>query len=154
MTKVEFLAKLRQALGNDLTGSVIEENVNYYDQYIRDEVSSGKSEEEVIRDLGDPWVIARTIIDARENAGASGYDSAYETGGRQYEPAYDRQGGSGRTSIPGQISAWKLVLILLGIIGILILIVAVIGGIISLIAPILIPLLVIVFVFRVLGRRK
>ena len=34
MTKSEFLEKLRQALGNDLTGAIIQENVNYYSSYL------------------------------------------------------------------------------------------------------------------------
>ena len=34
MTKQEFLEKLRAALGNDLSGAVVSENVNYYKQYI------------------------------------------------------------------------------------------------------------------------
>ncbi len=67
MTKQEFLEKLRAALGNDLSGAVVSENVNYYKQYITDEVAKGKSEKEVIDELGDPWAIARTIIDAQEN---------------------------------------------------------------------------------------
>lgn len=58
MTKQEFLEKLRAALGNDLSGAVVSENVNYYKQYITDEVAKGKSEKEVIDELGDPWAIA------------------------------------------------------------------------------------------------
>ena len=34
MTKREFLDKLKKALVNDLSGSVIQENVNYYNDYI------------------------------------------------------------------------------------------------------------------------
>ena len=44
----------------------MQENVNYYDGYISDEVSKGKTEEEVTAELGDPWVIAQTVIDAEE----------------------------------------------------------------------------------------
>ena len=62
MTRIEFLQQLRQALENDLSGSVVQENVDYYNQYISDEVRKGKSEEEVLRMLGDPWILARTVI--------------------------------------------------------------------------------------------
>ena len=61
MTRIEFLQQLRQALENDLSGSVVQENVDYYNQYISDEVRKGKSEEEVLRMLGDPWILARTV---------------------------------------------------------------------------------------------
>ena len=66
MTRIEFLQQLRQALENDLSGSVVQENVDYYNQYISDEVRKGKSEEEVLRMLGDPWILARTVIDAQD----------------------------------------------------------------------------------------
>ena len=64
MTRMEFLQQLRQALENDLSGSVVQENVDFYNQYISDEVRKGKSEEEVLQMLGDPWILARTVIDA------------------------------------------------------------------------------------------
>ena len=38
MSKREFLDKLRKALENDLSGSVVQENVNYYNTYINEEV--------------------------------------------------------------------------------------------------------------------
>ena len=50
MTKMEFLEGLRKALGNDLDRATVQENVNYYDGYISDEVSKGKTEEEVTAD--------------------------------------------------------------------------------------------------------
>ena len=78
MTKNEFLEGLRKALGNDLNRETVQENVAYYDGYINVQVNLGRTEEEVTADLGDPWVIAQTIIDAEEakrgtgrNAGSS-----------------------------------------------------------------------------------
>ena len=41
MTRMEFLQQLRQALENDLSGSVVQENVDFYNQYISDEVRKG-----------------------------------------------------------------------------------------------------------------
>ena len=62
MTKNEFLEGLRKALGNDLDRETVQENVAYYDGYISVQVNMGRTEEEVTADLGDPWVIAQTII--------------------------------------------------------------------------------------------
>lgn len=66
MTKNEFLEGLRKALGNDLDRETVQENVAYYDGYISVQVNIGRTEEEVTAELGDPWVIAQTIIDAEE----------------------------------------------------------------------------------------
>ena len=38
MTKNEFLDRLKEALGNDLAAPKVQENVDYYNQYILDEV--------------------------------------------------------------------------------------------------------------------
>lgn len=152
MTRNEFLDRLQEALGNDLAAPIVRENVDYYDQYILNEVKSGRSEETVIDELGDPWVIARTVIDAsegmKETGAGSGY--AYESNNQGYD--YDQQDGYVRR-IETSGGWWKLIVMLLGIIGILIAVVAVIGGIISLVAPILIPVLIIMIIVRRFGRR-
>ena len=62
MTKQEFLEKLRLALTGNVPGSVVSENLQYYEDYINTEIRKGKSEEEVLAALGDPRLIARTII--------------------------------------------------------------------------------------------
>lgn len=154
MTKNEFLDRLREALGNDLAAPMVQENVDYYDQYILDEVKGGKSEEDVIEELGDPWVIARTVIDAAEGMQGTGSESgyAYESDGQGY--GYERQGGYVKRVETSGRGWWKLIVMLLGIIGVLIAVVAVVGGIISLVAPILLPLLIIMIIIRSIGRRR
>ena len=42
MTKREFLDKLKKALANDLSGNVIRDNVDYYNDYITEEVRKGR----------------------------------------------------------------------------------------------------------------
>ena len=70
MTKNEFLEGLRKALGNDLDRETVQENVAYYDGYISVQVNLGRTEEEVTADLGDPWVIAQTLLMRRRQSGA------------------------------------------------------------------------------------
>lgn len=141
MTKIEFLEKLRTALANDLTGAVIQENVDYYASYIRSETEAGRSEEEVIEELGDPWVIAQTIIDTSVPAGAN---APYEAEGQAY--GQETTGASGRRTAGAGLL--KSLLVLLGVIGVLFIIITVVGGIVSLVAPVLIPVLVVIFIVR------
>lgn len=149
MTKYEFLEKMRHALANDLSGSVIQDNINYYDGYISDEVRKGRSEAAVIDELGDPWAIARNIIEAMENTG-NGQESY------TYDPAQQSfgNGQNSRVRVIGVNSWWKKLLVILGVLGIIMLVVAVIGGIFSLLAPIIIPVLIIMFVVRLIGGRR
>lgn len=155
MTKREFLSKLKTALGNDLSGAVISENVNYYNQYISDEVAKGRSEEEVTEELGDPWAIARTIIDATENQEYTEGEYRSESGSAEGTSEYDYAGNNGHVHVFGLDSWWKKLLLVLGIVGILLIIVSVVGGIISLLAPILVPLLLVMCFIRMFnGRRR
>ena len=91
MTKNEFLEGLRKALGNDLNRETVQENVAYYDGYISVQVNLGRTEEEVTADLGDPWVIAQTIIDAEEAKRGTGRNagSSYTTANSGFsDPVY------------------------------------------------------------------
>ena len=97
MTRSEFLNKLKEALANDLSGPVIQENVNYYSGYIADEVRKGRSEEEVVAELGDPWAIARTIIESLEIQGNTQEDYGYEPNRQNYDQR--QQSGTGQVHI-------------------------------------------------------
>lgn len=155
MTRSEFLQELRQALENDLSGSVVSENIEFYNQYIIDEVSKGKSEEEVLQMLGDPWIIARTVIDAQNG---TDQETVYEAGGSTYN-GYENERGQVRRDdsqvhVFGLNTWWKKLLLILGIIMIVVAVFAIITGVISFLAPILVPILIIMIVIRVLGNRR
>lgn len=152
MTRSEFLNKLKEALANDLSGPVIQENVNYYSGYIADEVRKGRSEEEVVAELGDPWAIARTFIESLEIQGNTQEDYGYEPNRQNYDQR--QQSGTGQVHIFGLDTWWKKLLLVLGIVGVFMLVIAVIGGIFSLLAPILVPLILMIIVFRIIGSRR
>lgn len=151
MTKKEFLEKLKEALGNDLSGPVVQEQTVYYRQYIEDEVRKGRREEDVVAELGDPWAIARTIIDSVEMQGGTGGSYAYEPESKR---SYDRYQEEANVHVFGIDTWWKKLLLILGVVGIFLLVIAVIGGIFSLLVPILIPLILISLIFRLLDRRR
>lgn len=152
MTRSEFLNKLKEALANDLSGPVIQENVDYYSGYIADEVRKGRSEQEVVAELGDPWAIARTIIESVEIQGNTQEDYGYEPNRQNYDQR--QQSGTGQVHIFGLDTWWKKLLLVLGIVGVFMLVIAVIGGIFSLLAPILVPLILMIIVFRIIGSRR
>ena len=83
MTKYEFLYALRETLANVLTPSQVEEQVQYYADYIDEQVRMGYSEAQVLKDLGDARSIAHNIIDGieadRQNAKQSGSEQTYDT---------------------------------------------------------------------------
>ena len=80
MRKTEFLQELREALDGEVSASVIQSNISYYDQYISQEAAKGRREEEVIEEIGSPRLIAKTIIDSSEGAGETGQGGSYTSG--------------------------------------------------------------------------
>ena len=68
MSKQEFLDTLRRALARELSESEVADNINYYWNYIEQQVASGKSEEQVLSELGDPRLIARTILQVEDES--------------------------------------------------------------------------------------
>lgn len=67
MNKRQFLNALQEALSYELPEPLVRSNVRYYSDYIDSELGRGRSSEELFADLGDPRLIARTIIDAAKS---------------------------------------------------------------------------------------
>lgn len=159
MTKTEFLAKLQEALSNDLNSNIVQENINYYRQYIEDEVRKGRSVEEVISELGDPWALAKTIADSEEIKSKKNntYESYQESGYTQTQ----EDGKSSSSGDTGKSSFWsslgsgvKIVLVIVLVIIAIAVIISVIGGLFSALIPVILPILLIVFVYRMFFRRR
>lgn len=104
MGKQEFLDKLRLALNSRVTNEVVSDTLNYYEDYINTEVRKGRGEEEVMDSLGDPRLIARTII---ETKGGETPDVSQE---------YDRDGEIERHgfAIPGWV--WLIVILVVAVV--------------------------------------
>lgn len=61
MDKKEFFAVLRESLEGYIPKEEVEKNIQFYEDYFRE---SDLSEKELLEELGDPRLIARTVIDA------------------------------------------------------------------------------------------
>ena len=62
MTKQEFLDGLRRSLASGLEAGEISEHIRYYSDYIDSQIRMGVREEEVMASLGDPRLIAKTLL--------------------------------------------------------------------------------------------
>ena len=63
MNKQEFLKILRDTLQSQLSSRETENHVEYYRTYIEEQMREGKTEIEILDVLGDPRLIARTILE-------------------------------------------------------------------------------------------
>ena len=149
MKKNEFLIRLQEALEGDVGTATIQENLRYYDEYISGEVREGRSEEDVITELGDPWVLARSVSQAPEVLEAA---RIYESEGRNNE--HQHYGRTAYTQIRVLNSWWKILLVLLCIVLVIIAVVVVVLGILRFLAPVLIPLVLILIVLRIVQNAQ
>lgn len=146
---------LRVALQGSLSAGLVMDNVSYYEDYINAEVRKGKTEAEVLSVLGDPRLIAKTIVqtqgkDAKGIYNTSGYHSAsqeeaqYRSSTQGYQSnSYDYRGEEKRRSF--RLPGW--------LVGILILIVVMlvfsfIFSVLTYLAPVILVVAAVVFVVK------
>lgn len=154
MRKSEFLQELKDALQGEVSDRVLQENLRYYDNYISQETSAGRDEEEVIEEIGGPRLIARTIIDSSEAAGDmpgqnEGYYESQGSGYRQQES----RGSSGFHYF--DLNKWYWKLLLLVVVGLLMfLVITVLGGIFALLMRFAGPLILIWLIYTFIKGMK
>ncbi len=73
MGKREFLEVLDKRLSDELPRSQVISHLQYYEGYINDAIKFGKKESEVMEELGDPVMIAHTIINTESGESFQGY---------------------------------------------------------------------------------
>lgn len=96
MTKAEFLERLRRALNGNMSAAAVEDNIQFYDSYFSGQIAQGRSEADVLNELGDPRILARTLIDAAERAGDARAHEANET---QYRTSGYYTAGNGASKL-------------------------------------------------------
>lgn len=151
MSKQEFIDRLRAALNGRVAPGVVMENVNFYEDYINTELRKGRDEAEILQTLGDPRLIARTIIDTydKENGGEQIYE--YEETGYENSDGWrtSEQDSSwedyGQKQQGFRIKGWMWLIILLVIV---VLVISFIFSVVSFLLPILLPVLVVVFLVK------
>ena len=104
MNKEQFIDTLRRALYGKIDDYTLQDHIRYYEDYIRQEMGKGRTEQEVLQELGDPRLLARTIV---ETSSLKNPDTVYtvdEEGQNSYGSSYlygmegNPSDGSGRGS--------------------------------------------------------
>ena len=154
MTKSEYINGLQSGLQGEVTQQVLRESVDYYSRYIDDEIAGGKSEQQVLEELGSVQLIVKTIIEANKGTGEEETQSAQEQRNQSTRQSQNQSRSSGFT-----LNSWygKLILILIAL-----LILALIIGVVVIIVmaawyllPVVAVIALIVILLRVfIGRKR
>ena len=148
MNKEEFLRGLVNALSGNVPPQVVRDQLRYYDDYIRSERQKGRTESEIMEELGDPRLIARTIMDTTPGAAEGEYEGYHPFGGftgnnerssRQDEQqtAYGTYGANGNIHYYNLNKWYWKVLAVVIVIAFFTLVLTIIGGLLTLVIPLL-----------------
>jgi uncharacterized membrane protein len=159
MDKMEFITILKQSLSGEVTSEIIEKNVHYYEQYIN--AATKEEEAGIINELGDPRLIAKTIIEADKAAKEKGKyqgNQTYYSGSQteendsNWEQKWEESNSGFHPKMFFTNLTWKHKLIAALIFIILFVAIIVVGrllvGLLFTFGPILILLILLAYLFR------
>lgn len=154
MNKEEFLRGLQTALSGEVPPTIVRDNLKYYDEYIRTEQNNGRMETDIMDELGDPRLIAKTIIDTTPGGGEGGFEEYRSFGNFGYGDSSGTENGSyaQKERQQGNIHYydlnkwyWKVAGVVI-LIFVVMLMVMLISGFLSIVIPLL-PVILLIMVF-------
>ena len=135
MTKAEFWEMMEQKLTGELDEHTVGKTLRYYSEYIDSEMRKGKTEQEVLEDLGSPLLIARTILDTQGNGTANFSQTRPEVEAKEEEKGTESH----------RWNKWLFLLCLLAVLFLLF-------TILRVLLPILLPVLLVLFVISLFKK--
>lgn len=143
MTKNEFLKELREALEGQVPVNEIEDSALYYRDYFSRQEAAGRTEQEILEELGSPRLIAKSIIETK-----GGEQIYYED---TYEEQVNEEEGSPRVFV------FDSFLTKIGCLAAVIIVIMLIGSIfvvaLRFVGPVILILLLIYLIKNVFGKR-
>ncbi len=148
MNRREFITELRKSMSGSFAPEEIDNTVVYYEDYIDMQIKKGKTEEEVLRALGDPRLLAKSMKAASGAAGGAYAGASDDRGDRGFpggaygtdrDGAQDFEGAYGNLRRSVRLPAWLARMILL----------LIVAGIIAVVFRLVIAVLPIVFIVAV-----
>ena len=153
MTKQEFLEGLRERLLEEGADVLVPENLNYYDSYIEEEKQKGRTEEDVLEELGNPVLIARSILEAAgyevdgiPDSDPGRYDNARTSEEEQFSQQFSEKREHAEETfrpVTDKILPWVILA------GVLFVIVILVLGFFAILSQLLVPILIVVVIVRI-----
>lgn len=162
MNRYDFLKQLEEQLRGSVSHQELRDSIQYYREYIDEEIRKGKTEEAVLAFLGTPNGIAKSIIDAKGSSEGNSYEDPFY--GREnrtsygYDP-YEQEGyDARREDVPNmkvfRLDGWKGKLALAGIFLVLFLILVLLFKVAAFLLPFVLPFLLILCLVKWLMNRR
>lgn len=145
MNQDTFIRAFQEALVGKVSENIIQENIDYYRNYIRMQIDQGRTEAEVLEMLGDPRLLAKTVVETQNfsDGDQATYRESYSKTQEQRSAYSDEMQENKPWKAPRWLITVLVILILLAVL-------RVAFSVISFFAPVIIMGLVIFFAIRVL----
>lgn len=95
MNREEFLEILNIQLQGEIPSNQISQHLAYYNYFIQQKVDQGQPEAQVLEELGDPRLIAKTLIDTEDIPNIQGYRQSYSYSAEESNPKASSQNSQG-----------------------------------------------------------
>jgi uncharacterized membrane protein len=138
MNRQAFIDTLRRALYGKIADPLLDDHIRYYDGYFTQEMAKGRSETEILEELGDPKLIAKTILEASQNQNTYSEYTVINEDGQPEENDMQIH----------QIEGWKAALIITAVLAVILLISIIVFRVIVFLLPLLIVVVVASWIIR------
>ena len=139
MDKQEFLEQLRKSLSQANDYEFVNDNMAYYEDYLNTEIRKGSTEQEVLTKLGDPRLIAKSLLttyEAKQNG---------EGGSLHAQQEYSAGNGFSKKKMPQWLHKTLILLITVGVI-------ALAFFMLNALAPVIIIGIVAYFIYKMMRK--
>ena len=155
MTRKEFLQILYDSLAGEIPEREIQNNLNYYEDYIKTQAAN-RSEEDVRAQLGNPQMIAKSIIEAFKASGQPFIRNNYHnTSSKEQYSAYEEEKPKNKSAYHINLPGWVGTIVSILIVCIILYVFFWIGGVaFCLIIRFGVPLLCIYLLYRVIKNLR
>lgn len=141
MTKFDFIENLKMALTGKINPSELADTIQYYEDYIDGEIRKGESEKRVLEKLGDPRLLAKSIIAANH------VETERENNVWSEEDAGDKKGFRFK-GIRLSLGVWIVMIVL-----VFVLMFGLVTKIIWFFLPVMIPIMLVTYFVRMFRRK-
>ena len=150
MNKKEFLDILYEQLSGQMPEGNIAAHVQYYRNYIEEQQRTGRTESDILNELGDPRLIARTLLDTETEGSGSGR-SPYAKTVSDYQQSNSDTGTVRHHSFKIDLSTWhgKLAVILIAAVVLILLF-----TVLSVLIPVMLVTGVILYLLRMFKNNQ
>ncbi len=151
MDREKFLEILQTQLEGEIPSPEISRHLAYYRDFIDQKLRAGQAESDVLEELGDPRLIAKTLIDTEDVPNVHGYRQSYTYSAEEAGTGGFTQEDTPERSRPEDTRAGRIVKKIAAI-ALIVLLVVVLSFVLRALIPVVAVLILAGLIISLIGR--